>query len=143
MFNNIPFSLLLTHYSSHLFVAGLKMENYVPSGVTNATLFVLEGKVKLIFPGLLKNMSLILKANESTPLPTSVLHTVKTISPTPACYMYTYMNLASVSTNSTEAEVTPSYLFAPFAKSLALVGQSILNLVFGIPLVAQQHNGSR
>jgi len=118
------------------------MENYVPAEVTNASLLVLEGKIELTFPGQLNNMSLILKTNETTYLPSSVLHTVATISPSPACYMYTYMNLASVTSNSTDTDIKSSHLFAPFAKSLALVAQSILNLVFGIPLVAsqQQHN---
>ena len=118
------------------------MENYVPAEVTNASLLVVEGKIELTFPGQLNNMSLILKTNETTYLPSSVLHTVTTISPSPACYMYTYMNLASVNSNLTDTDIKSSHLFAPFAKSLALVAQSILNLVFGIPLVAsqQQHN---
>ena len=81
----------------------------------------------------------ILGVNDTAVLPLGVMHTVSTKSQHPACYMYTYIGMAG--TNSTlaqEKEVTWNHLLIPFEKSLVLVGQSILSLVFGIPLV--RHN---
>ena len=68
------------------------------------------------------------------------MYTVLTTSQNPACYMYTYTGLLTAnSTTSTRSKDGRASLwndlFMPFEKSLTLVAQSLLNLVFGIPLV--------
>jgi len=99
----------------------------------------------------------MLNVNDTAVLASNVMYTVSTTSETPACYMYTYIgSLTSNSTASarlkdgspagggggadpaaTAATAVSSWneLLMPFEKSLTLVAQSLLNLVFGIPLV--------
>ncbi|KZS07639.1 Gamma-glutamyl carboxylase [Daphnia magna] len=123
---------------------GLSMDNYVPEGVTNATIQVLEGQVELSIEN--GTRSYLLNANDTASLPSRVMHKITTTSTVPACYMYTFIGPATASESGNarrnNAKKETSHrdvsLMTPFAKSLALVGQSILNLVFGIPLV--MHN---
>ena len=82
----------------------------------------------------------ILDANDTAVLAPNVMYTVLTTSQNPACYMYTYTGLLTAnSTTSTRSKDGRASLwndlFMPFEKSLTLVAQSLLNLVFGIPLV--------
>ena len=116
---------------------GLRMDNYVPEGVSNATLQVLEGQVELAIENGTRS---ILNVNETASLPSSIMHTITTTSAIPACYMYTFVGVATNSTTPPkDGKEAPSVsLMTPFAKSLALVGQSLLNLVFGIPLVTHK-----
>lgn len=116
---------------------GLGMDNYIPASVTNATLQVLEGQVELLFEN---GAATILDANDTAVLAPNVMYTVLTTSQNPACYMYTYTGLLTAnSTTSTRSKDGRASLwndlFMPFEKSLTLVAQSLLNLVFGIPLV--------
>lgn len=117
------------------------MDNYVPEGVTNATIQVLEGQVELSIEN--GTRLYLLNANDTASLPSGVMHRITTTSTVPACYMYTFIG-PSTSSNAAhnnankETSHREVSLMTPFAKSLALVGQSILNLVFGIPLV--MHN---
>jgi hypothetical protein len=121
------------------------MDNYVPAGVTNATIQVLEGQVELSIENGTRSY---LNVNDTASLPSSVMHRITTTSNIPACYMYTFVGPSSDSPSanaSSRNAKTPQStthedvsLMTPFAKSLALVGQSLLNLVFGIPLV--MHN---
>lgn len=113
------------------------MDNYVPTGVTNATIQVLEGQVELSIENGSRS---ILNANDSASLPSSVMHTITTTSSIPASYMYTFVGLSSNSSSLKNNKEKPNVsLMTPFVKSLALVGQSLLNLVFGVPLVGAQH----
>ena len=112
------------------------MENYIPSDVNNASIQVLGGQVELSFEN--GDNEVVLNANDLSQLPSGVLHRIKTISPRPACYMYTYFGLnATLAKRDSVKSITEFTLLTPFSKSLGLVGQSLLNLVFGIPLVTQ------
>lgn len=112
------------------------MDNYVPEDVSNATLQVLEGQVELAIENGTKS---ILNTSDTASLPSNIMHTITTTSAVPACYMYTFVGLATNSTPSKNGKEMPNVsLMTPFAKSLALVGQSLLNLVFGIPLVTHK-----
>lgn len=113
------------------------MDNYIPTGVSNATVQILEGQVELSVEN--GAPSLVLNANDTAPLPTSTMHTITTTSPVPASYMYTFIGGASNHSASDDKKAVGDVsLMTPFAKSLALVGQSLLNLFFGIPLVAHK-----
>lgn len=144
-FRKRNFCILTTPLRNCLvYLAGLSMDNYVPEGVTNATIQVLEGQVELSIEN--GTQSYLLNANDTASLPSRVMHKITTTSTVPACYMYTFIGPATASEsgnarrNSAKKETSHRdvSLMTPFAKSLALVGQSILNLVFGIPLV--MHN---
>lgn len=118
------------------------MDNYVPTGVTNATVQILGGQVEL---SLENGDRLVLNANDTAPLPTSSMHTIRTTSSVPASYMYTFVGLSKVNASGAgggdvlKKPMGRVTLMTPFVKSLALVGQSLLNLLFGIPLVATGH----
>jgi vitamin K-dependent gamma-carboxylase len=116
---------------------GLSMENWIPADVANASLYVLDGKVDVSFEN---GSRLALKTNETTILPTDGTHVVHTRSSKPACYMYTYMGLRADNETTTQNDVQDNDsvwldLWSPYKKSIGLVSQSILSLVFGIPLV--------
>lgn len=112
------------------------MDNYIPTGVSNATVQILEGQVELSVEN---GARLVLNANDTAPLPTSTMHTITTTSPFPASYMYTFIGVASNHSASDDKKAVGDVsLMTPFVKSLALVGQSLLNLFFGIPLVAHK-----
>lgn len=114
---------------------GLTMENYIPNDVKNASIQVLEGQVELSFEN--SGYRSTLSANDSSPLPSGVLHLVKTTSPRPACYMYTYFGLNATVEKDDTTQLDAFSVLTPLSKSLGLVGQSLLNLVFGIPLVTK------
>lgn len=117
---------------------GLSMDNYVPAGVTNASLQILEGQVELSIENGSRS---ILNVNDTATLPSSVMHTITTTSSIPASYMYTFVGLETTINSSSlhgSKEHSDVSLITPFVKSLALVGQSLLNLVFGVPLVAHK-----
>jgi len=144
------------------------MENYVPAGVTNATLRVLEGEVELSISTNNEKGSdvtiLNLGTNESAQLPIQVLYSVMTTSNQPACYMFIYHGLGSTTTPSNNSSVNNSQSstsingtegtssavllnsqvnwWSPLTKSVALVAQSFLSLVFGIPLVPTSSSSS-
>lgn len=143
------------------------MENYVPAGVTNATLRVLEGEVELSISTNNDKGSDVtivnLGTNESAQLPIQVLYSVMTTSNQPACYMFIYHGLgsttpsnnssvnnsqSSTSINGTEGTSSSVLLnsqvnwWSPLTKSVALVAQSFLSLVYGIPLVPTSSSSS-
>lgn len=117
------------------------MENYIPNDVHNASIQVLDGQVQLSLEnggGGGDRFAVVLGANESSPLPSGTLHHVKTISSRPACYMYTYFGLNATAETDSHRQFAEGFsILTPFSKSLGLVGQSLLNLVFGIPLVTR------
>lgn len=123
---------------SNFTYTGLSMDNYVPAGVTNASLQILEGQVELSIENGSRS---ILNVNDTATLPSSVMHTITTTSSIPASYMYTFVGLETTINSSSlhgSKEQSDVSLITPFVKSLALVGQSLLNLVFGVPLVAHK-----
>lgn len=113
------------------------MENYIPADVHNASIQVLDGQVELSLEN--SDDRPVLGANDAAQLPSGMLHFVKTISPRPACYMYTYFGLNATleKRQAISQSIDGVSILTPFSKSLGLVGQSLLNLVFGTPLVTQ------
>lgn len=86
-------SLNGTNYTDIAFVAdfpGLRLENYVQPDLTNTTLTVLNGKV--IVELVDDNKNITLGVNETAQIPPGKFHNVLTISETPSCYMYIYVN---------------------------------------------------
>lgn len=126
------------------------MENYVPAGVSNASLRVLDGQVQ-VWSAVddeeeghndQGGTGTVLNVNETVPLSAGAFYTVLTTSTRPACYMYTFhgeiFNATSASPSEggsvTGRQDNVTWL-SPLTKSAALVGQSLLSLLLGIPLV--------
>lgn len=81
------------NYTDLMFVAdfpGLTMDNYIVPEMDNVTLTVLQGAVKFQHENESKSSSL--SKGQSTPVKSGRFHKVRTISDTPACYFYTYIN---------------------------------------------------
>ncbi|CAF1262070.1 unnamed protein product [Adineta steineri] len=72
---------------------GLFLENYIPADL-NTTIEVLEGQIVVEMLGLKENVTLNVGQNMS--VPNGDYHNVYTISSTPSCYMYTYLNQSDV-----------------------------------------------
>ncbi|EFA03079.2 vitamin K-dependent gamma-carboxylase isoform X3 [Tribolium castaneum] len=86
-----------SNYSDVLFIAdfpGLYLENYITKDLRNVTLTVLEGEVffEIEDEETSQSYGVKLGKNESVPVEVEVFHKVHTISSTPSCYMYVYMN---------------------------------------------------
>ena len=127
------------------------MENYVPdsssTGLIEAWIQVLDGQVELLTDD--GSIVRILGSNDSAVLPLGAMHSVLTTSDRPACYMYTYFRnqdhsagLQPPANNSSIPSPTVHWL-SPLTKSAALVGQSLLSLVFGVPLVPVSNGNAK
>ncbi|CAF3404201.1 unnamed protein product [Rotaria sp. Silwood1] len=68
---------------------GLFLENYIPPDL-NTTIEVLEGEITVELISLQRNITLNVGQNIS--VPSGDYHNVYTISSTPSCYMYVYLN---------------------------------------------------
>ncbi|CAL1530882.1 unnamed protein product [Lymnaea stagnalis] len=89
--------------TNFVFVAdfpGLYLESYVQPDFKNTTLSVLDGKV--IVELLDQKRNITLNANESLQIPAGTFHNIYTVSETPSCYMYLFVN-------TTEAELNRKY----------------------------------
>ncbi|XP_022081275.1 vitamin K-dependent gamma-carboxylase-like [Acanthaster planci] len=73
---------------------GLYLENFVSEDFTNTTLEVLKGEVIVELLDKIKNVTL--KEGEKMQVPAGKFHNVYTISTTPSCYMYTFVNETAV-----------------------------------------------
>ncbi|CAH1954167.1 unnamed protein product [Acanthoscelides obtectus] len=83
--------------SDVLFIAdfpGMYLENYIDDNMQNLTLTVLEGKVvyEIEDDDLQQSAGVVLSKYDSIPVENGVFHKIHTVSDTPACYMYTYVN---------------------------------------------------
>ena len=72
---------------------GLFLENYIPPDL-NTTIEVLEGQILVEILGLQKNITL--NVGQNLTVPSGDYHNVHTISSTPSCYMYVYLNQSDV-----------------------------------------------
>ncbi|XP_050394732.2 vitamin K-dependent gamma-carboxylase [Patella vulgata] len=73
---------------------GLYLENYVQEDLGNTSITVLKGKVLVELVDKHKNYTLM--EGESMQVPAGNFHNVHTISSTPSCYMYIYVNTTDV-----------------------------------------------
>jgi len=107
-----------------------------------------------------------LGTNDSAQLPIQVLYSVMTTSNQPACYMFIYHGLGSTTPSNNSSSINNSQSssrlmngtdgtnssavllnsqvnwWSPLTKSVALVAQSFLSLVYGIPLVPTSSSSS-
>jgi vitamin K-dependent gamma-carboxylase len=86
-----------SNYSDVLFIAdfpGLHLENFITEDLRNVTLTVLEGEVfyEVEDEHADQSFGIRLNKNESVPVEVGVFHKIHTISSTPSCYMYVYVN---------------------------------------------------
>ncbi|XP_064619797.1 vitamin K-dependent gamma-carboxylase-like [Lineus longissimus] len=72
---------------------GLMLENYVQDDFGNTSLSVLKGEVVVeVLQDKKKTKNITLKEGDETKLPAGQFHNVHTVSTTPSCYMYVYVN---------------------------------------------------
>ena len=69
---------------------GLSVENYIQSDLSNCSIQLLKGEVAIELVNLGKNYTL--RENDTLLLPSGQYHTIYTISDTPSCFMYLYIN---------------------------------------------------
>lgn len=122
--------------------SGLYLENYIHKDLTNVTLMVLQGEVIL---EITDKGNISLPRGHRISVPTAVFHKVHTVSTTPSCYMYTYMNKTMLDTDDKSSQSTihtSSFTFAKEMKirwknllrGLALVGKSVLKVLYSVPM---------
>lgn len=90
-------------FENVVFVAdfpGLYLENYVQPDFKNTTLSLLDGTI--IVELLDQKRNVTLNSNEFLQIPAGTFHNIYTISETPSCYMYLFVN-------TTEAELSRNY----------------------------------
>lgn len=115
-------------------ILGLYLENYVDESLTNLTLTVLQGRVRV---NLENNRSFELNMGESEEIPSDEFHYVYTISPTPSCYMYLFYNQTMMETNTyTEHVPSTSDIFGDIRRringinrSIYLIGNAIVSII--------------
>uniref|UniRef100_A0A4W4GE97 Vitamin K-dependent gamma-carboxylase n=1 Tax=Electrophorus electricus TaxID=8005 RepID=A0A4W4GE97_ELEEL len=73
---------------------GLHLENYVSEDLGNTSVQVLQGQVQVEMVDEKKNLTLT--SGEKIQLPAGAYHKVYTVSETPSCYMYIYVNTTEV-----------------------------------------------
>lgn len=134
------------------------MENYITEDLSNVTLTVLEGDI--IVEDDIQDNELshkqVLSEGASISIPVGVFHKVHTISPTPSCYMYSYVNQSkqleeqhSSDKNSTnDFSVTKSNFMVEishridnFVRAIGLVSNAILHIVFSVPMIKRVRIG--
>lgn len=138
----------------------MTLENYISKDLTNITLTVLEGDVILevaenqtIQPttNMKENISRHrMTKDESVGIPARVFHMVHTVSETPACYMYSYINRTrqlqeqegSGNGQTTEVGQKHTGLWNEFvlrlhniARAIGLVSNAVLNVLYSVPMV--------
>ena len=82
-----------SNFTDVLFVADypeMTLENYIEKDLANVSLTVLEGEVTYSKEGYKETQTI--KKNKFVMIETGRFHKVKTTSPHPACYMYTFIN---------------------------------------------------
>ncbi|CAB3366213.1 Hypothetical predicted protein [Cloeon dipterum] len=143
-----------SNHTDVLFVAdfpGLSMENFVAHGLGNVSLTVLEGEVEFIQNTHNSESKVIrrskLKAGEHTNVKDSAFHHVKTVSHTPSCYMYTFINKTAQNLKENYEDYVPNsglnvmglheslaLRYRNLKLSLKLVWNAVLHTIFGVPV---------
>lgn len=124
-----------SNYSDVLFIAdfpGMQLENYISKDLTNITLTVLEGAVIYEFENeeIGQSMGVKLSKGDSYPLESQRFHRIHTVSETPACYMYTYVNGTKEAMGNKEAVSTkPKHVMKSPFPLLEDVGERVDNFL--------------
>lgn len=87
----------LDNYTMVVFIAdfpGLHLENFVNEDLGNTSIQLLQGEVIVELVAEQKNQTL--QEGEKMQLPAGEYHKVYTVSPSPSCYMYIYVNTTEV-----------------------------------------------
>lgn len=130
------------------FILGLTLENYINPELTNITLTVLEGEVILE----VSKSNVTLKRDSSVVILPGVFHNVHTVSLTPSCYMYSFVNKTKddfdiLKENSMKSNnILSKNIFYKFWKeiifryenimnSIRLISNAFLNILYSVPMV--------
>ncbi|XP_069669123.1 vitamin K-dependent gamma-carboxylase isoform X2 [Periplaneta americana] len=150
-----------SEYSDAIFVAdfpGLTLENYIGEDLTNITLTVLEGEVIVEAGDNVtdkhkqgrgnKILRQKISKGESMGVPARLFHRVHTVSATPSCYMYSYVNhtrqlqeeqgdtpVADVEHKSRGLWREFTFRLENMARAVGLVSNAILNILYSVPMV--------
>lgn len=138
----------------------MTLENYISEDLTNITLTVLEGDV-IVEIGENETVQPMRKRGEklsrhritkdkSVGIPAGTLHRIHTVSTTPSCYMYTYVNQTRQlqdqkqhgNTQMIEAGQKKKRLWDEFllrlqniARAIGLVSNAVLNVLYSVPMI--------
>ncbi|PSN30216.1 Vitamin K-dependent gamma-carboxylase [Blattella germanica] len=157
-----------SNFSDALFVAdfpGLSLENYINEDLGNVTLTVLEGEV-IVETEIIEEGQNIQKKSKSKAkishkrlkkesmmnIPVGRFHRILTVSDTPSCYMYSYINetkkLEEEKIKSTEDQQSTDSIkkenrlqkfikrvVDSWARSIGLVSNALLNILYSVPMV--------
>ncbi|XP_046820051.1 vitamin K-dependent gamma-carboxylase [Vespa crabro] len=137
-----------SNYTDVLFVAdfpSMSLENYINSDFTNVSLTVLEGEVAYNEENQMESVTL--KKGLSVDVKTEKFHRIKTITPYPACYMYTYTNQTKQKldidrqvedTNAKEPFSLVkelNYKIDSWARAFSHLANAFFNLVYDVPMI--------
>nr|XP_050847817.1 vitamin K-dependent gamma-carboxylase isoform X1 [Vespula vulgaris]XP_050847819.1 vitamin K-dependent gamma-carboxylase isoform X1 [Vespula vulgaris] len=137
-----------SNYTDVLFVAdfpSMSLENYISSDFTNVSLTVLEGEVAYNEENQMESVTL--KKGLSIDVKTEKFHRIKTITPYPACYMYTYTNQTKQkldinrqveNTNTKEPFSLVqelNYKVDSWGRALSHLANAFFNLVYDVPMI--------
>ncbi|KAL2733750.1 vitamin K-dependent gamma-carboxylase isoform X1 [Vespula squamosa] len=137
-----------SNYTDVLFVAdfpSMSLENYISSDFTNVSLTVLEGEVAYNEENQMESVTL--KKGLSIDVKTEKFHRIKTITPYPACYMYTYTNQTKqkfdidrqVENANTKEPFSLlqelNYKVDSWARALSHLANAFFNLVYDVPMI--------
>jgi vitamin K-dependent gamma-carboxylase len=131
------------NFTDVLYIAdfpGLSLENYIGPDLDNITLTVLEGKV--VYRSASDNTSYPLAKGEFISVKAPGFHDVHTISKTPACYMYTFVNKTMQEKNEPDAPPKPMFPIVEelhtrwqgYKRFFAHVANSFLYEIYGVPM---------
>lgn len=148
---------LWSNYSDVLFIAdfpGMQLDNFVSSDLTSVMLTVLEGSVVLELENeeTSQSIGVPLHKGDRHPLQANSFHAIRTVSKTPACYMYTYINGTKEALEGKEKVNTddrPNHVMKSpfplvedlgerwdnFLKMIGHISNSFLHLTFNRPLI--------
>lgn len=137
------------------FITGLYLENYITSDLRNVTLTVLEGEVlyEIEDEDLNQSFGFRLGKNESIPIKVGMFHKIHTISSTPSCYMYIYVNKtkenqANTGSEQNQFDMNRETMYSPFPliedvqsrmdaflRMISHISNSFLHVLYNQPLI--------
>ncbi|KAK2580809.1 hypothetical protein KPH14_011543 [Odynerus spinipes] len=137
-----------SNYTDVLFVAdfpNMSLENYIGDDFTNVSLTVLEGEV--VYNEENQGESFVLPKGSSIGVRTDKFHRIKTTSPYPACYMYTYTNETKqkldIDRQTEDNRIKEpfsltqelNYKIDSWARALSHLANAFFNLVYDVPMI--------
>ncbi|XP_015172992.1 PREDICTED: vitamin K-dependent gamma-carboxylase [Polistes dominula] len=137
-----------SNYTDVLFVADFpsrSLENYIGSDFTNVSLMILEGKVAYNEEDQMESVTL--HKGSSIDVKTEKFHKIQTISPYPACYMYTYTNQTKqmldlerkIQDTNTKKQFfllqELNYKIDSWARALSHLANAFFNIVYDVPMI--------